>query len=266
MQRFIGRTAVVTAAASGIGLAIARRFAEEGANVVMADINEAALAEQVVALGVPADRVLALRTDVSVQADMQALMEEAVARFGAIDILANNAGIGCWGYVTEVSYERWRKTFDVTVDSIFFGMRFALPHLIAARGAVINTASISGLHGDYGFAAYNAAKGAVVNLTRNLAIDHAKDGVRVNAVAPGLIETPATRWMRENNTIMEDYLPRMPMGRPGKPEEIAAAVAFLASDDASYITGHCLVVDGGLTAHTGQANFKRLFPERQAST
>ena len=172
---------------------------------------------------------------------------------------------GSNSYVTEISAERWHRTFQVTVDSVFYGVRFALPHLIAARGAVINTASISGLFGDYGFAAYNAAKGAVVNLTRNLAIDHAKDGIRVNAVCPGLIETPATRWMRENNTIMEDYLPRMPMGRPGKPEEIAAAVAFLASDDASYVTGHCLVVDGGLTAATGQANFKRLVPERPAS-
>jgi len=199
-------------------------------------------------------------------AEFEAAVAATVERFGRLDVLCNNAGIGCWGYVTEISYERWQRTFQVTVDSVFFGMRFSLPHLIASRGAVVNTASISGLHGDYGFAAYNAAKGAVVNLTRNLAIDHAKDGIRVNAVAPGLIETPATRWMRENNTIMEDYLPRMPMGRPGRPEEIAAAAAFLASEDASYITGHCLVVDGGLTAHTGQANFKRLFPERPAST
>jgi len=265
MQRFTGKTVIVTAAASGIGLAIARRFAAEGANVAMADINAEALAGESAVLGLPAERLLTRVTDVSVMADVEALVAETVQKFGALNVLCNNAGIGCWGYVTEISAERWHRTFQVTVDSVFYGMRFALPHLIAARGAVINTASISGLFGDYGFAAYNAAKGAVVNLTRNLAIDHAKDGIRVNAVCPGLIETPATRWMRENNTIMEDYLPRMPMGRPGKPEEIAAAVAFLASDDASYVTGHCLVVDGGLTAATGQANFKRLFPERPAS-
>lgn len=266
MQRFIGKTVIVTAAASGIGLAVARRFANEGANVVMADINAEGLAEQSATLDLPPERLLTQVMDVSVMGDFEALVAATVTKFGGLDVLCNNAGIGCWGYVTEVSYERWHKTFAVTVDSVFFGMRFSLPHLIRSRGAVINTASISGLYGDYGFAAYNAAKGAVVNLTRNLAIDHAKDGVRVNAVCPGLIETPATRWMRENNTIMEDYLPRMPMGRPGKPEEIAAAAAFLASEDASYITGHCLVVDGGLTAATGQANFKRLFPERPAST
>jgi meso-butanediol dehydrogenase/(S,S)-butanediol dehydrogenase/diacetyl reductase len=265
MQRFAGRTAIVTASASGIGLAIARRFAAEGANVVMGDINEDGLREQAAALGVPLTQFMVQRCDVTVEDDVRALVDGAAERFGRVDILANNAGIGCWGYVTEVSYERWRRTFDVCVDSIFFTMRHALPHLIASGGAVVNIASISGLFGDYGFAAYNAAKGAVVNLTRNLAIDHAKDGVRVNAVAPGLIETPATRWMRENNAVMGDYLPRMPMGRPGRPEEIAAAVAFLASDDASYISGHCLVVDGALTAHTGQANFKRLVPERPAS-
>lgn len=265
MERFAGKTVIVTAAASGIGLAIARRFVDEGANVVMADINTEALAEQSASLELPPERLLTQVMDVSVMADFEALVNATAEKFGGVDVLCNNAGIGGWGYVTEISYERWHKTFAVTVDSVFFGMRFCLPHLIRSRGAVINTASISGLYGDYGFAAYNAAKGAVVNLTRNLAIDHAKDGVRVNAVCPGLIETPATRWMRENNTIMEDYLPRMPMGRPGKPEEIASAVAFLASDDASYITGHCLVVDGGLTAATGQANFKRLFPERPAS-
>lgn len=262
MTRFQDKIIIVTAAASGIGLAIARRFAAEGARLALADVNEDALREQSAAFGLAADRLLLQRADVSEMDQVEALIAATVEKFGRIDVLANNAGVGSYGYVTELPIERWRRVFAVDVDSIFYTVRFALPHLIASRGNVVNTASISGLYGDYGFAGYNAAKGAVVNLTRNLAIDHAKDGVRFNAICPGLTETPATRWMRENEEIAAAYADRLPMGRPGKPEEMAAAVAFLASDDASYITGHCLVVDGGLTAATGQPNFKRIMPTR----
>jgi meso-butanediol dehydrogenase/(S,S)-butanediol dehydrogenase/diacetyl reductase len=141
------------------------------------------------------------------------------------------------------------------LDSVFWACRAALPALKEGRGAIVNTASISGLSGDYGFAAYNSAKGAVVNLTRNLAIDHARDGVRVNAVCPGLTATPLTLKFTGRQDIMAEYDRRIPLRRPGRPEEMAAAIAFLASDDASYVTGHCLVVDGGLTAATGQPNF-----------
>ena len=262
MNRFQDKVVIVTAAASGIGLAISRRFAREGASLSLSDINDKALHEQITAMALPPERVLASRTDVTKIDEMEALIAATVDRFGRIDVLVNNAGIGCFGYLTDIEVDLWKRVFATDVDSIFYSVRFALPHLIRAGGCIVNTASISGLYGDYGFAGYNAAKGAVVNLTRNLAIDHAKDGVRVNAICPGLTETPATSWMRASADVMEAYADRLPMGRAGKPEEMAAGVAFLASDDASYITGHCLVIDGGLTAATGQPNFKRLLPKR----
>jgi meso-butanediol dehydrogenase/(S,S)-butanediol dehydrogenase/diacetyl reductase len=255
MERFGDKVVLVTAAGSGIGAAAAARVLAEGARgLLIADIDAERLERQAAALSAP-DRVLAHRADVTEEAQVEAMVAAAVARFGALDVLVNNAGFGSFGRVTDVSTENWRRVQAVCLDSVFFGCRAAMPHLKARRGAVVNTASISGLFGDYGFAAYNAAKGAVVNLTRNLAIDHARDGVRVNAVCPGLTATPLTLKFTGRQDVMAEYGRRIPMGRPGRPEEMAAAIAFLASDDASYVTGHCLAVDGGLTAATGQPNF-----------
>lgn len=148
----------------------------------------------------------------------------------------------------------------VDLHSVFYGCRSAIPHLRrAGGGAIVNTASISGLFGDYGLAAYNAAKGGVVNLTRAVAIDHARENIRVNAVCPGAVDTALTEPLLANPTLVEEYRKLMPMGRVGRPEEIAGAVTFLASEDASFITGAALVVDGGVTAATGQPNFTRGF-------
>ena len=254
MDRFNGKVALITAAGSGIGAAAAARLLAEGASVCLVDLNAEALAAQQAALG-RSDRVLTQIADVTEAAPVNAAVAACVARFGGLDVLVNNAGGGRFGRIEEITPEDWRQVHALCLDSVFHGCRAALPHLRERRGAIVNTASISGLYGDYGFAAYNAAKGAVVNLTRNLAIDHARDGVRVNAVCPGLTATPLTVKFTGRQDIMAEYDRRIPLRRPGRPEEMAAAIAFLASTDASYITGHCLVVDGGLTAATGQPNF-----------
>ena len=180
-------------------------------------------------------------------------------RFGRLDVVFNNAGIGAFGKTPDLDPETWLRTFAVDVHSVFYGCRAAIPFLReSGGGAIVNTASISGLGGDYGLSAYNAAKGAVVNYTRAAAIEHAREDIRINAVCPGPIETPLASPLINHPKVAPAYAELIPMGRPGRSEEVAAAAAFLASDDASYITGAMLVVDGGITAATGQPNFHAL--------
>jgi meso-butanediol dehydrogenase/(S,S)-butanediol dehydrogenase/diacetyl reductase len=260
-MRFEGKVVIITGAASGIGLAAARRFGSEGASLSLADVNAEALKAEAEALDIGKKRLTAHRVDVSIEQELNDLVAATVEQFGRIDVLINNAGVGSFGYVTEVTPEDWRRVIAVDLDAVYLGSRAAMPHLMKTNGNIVNTASISGMFGDYGFAAYNAAKAGVINLTRSMALDHAPHGVRVNAVSPGLIRTPLAAPLHEDNRIMGEYARLVPMGRAGKPEEIAAAMAFLASDDASYVTGFNLVVDGGLTAATGQPNFNRLLRE-----
>jgi meso-butanediol dehydrogenase/(S,S)-butanediol dehydrogenase/diacetyl reductase len=254
-MRFSGKVAVVTAAASGIGAATAARLAREGAYVYLSDIDREALARQAEALQDIGSQISTVAADVTNPDEVSALIETAVRERGRLDILINNAGMGSFGRVTEVTPENWHRVFQICVDSVFYASRSAIPHLIGTRGNIVNTASISGLLGDYGFAAYNAAKGAVINLTRNMALDYSRDNIRVNAVCPGLVATPLSLKLRGNEAVMAEYDRLIPLGRAGEPEEIASAIAFLASDDASYVTGVNFAVDGGITAATGQPNF-----------
>ena len=256
-MRFDGKVVVITGGASGIGLAAARRFHSEGASVVVADLNDELGATVVRELG--PERVLYQHADVAEWTDVEALMRRAAEAFGGLDVLFNNAGVGSFGVTPDLAIDEWRRVIDIDLSGVFYGCKAAIP-LMRARGggAIVNTASISGLRGDFGFAAYNAAKGAVVNYTRAAAIDHAREGIRINAVCPGPVDTPLIAGVNQMPGVRELWDEAVPLGRFATPEEIAAVVAFLASDEASYIVGAAIPIDGGLTAHTGQPNLPRL--------
>lgn len=258
-DRFEGKVAVITGAASGIGAATARLMAGEGAAVVVADVNEAA--GQALAGQLGDERAMFHACDVADRGQVEGLIEAAIRRFTRIDILFNNAGIGCFGQTPDLDPETWSRVIAIDLNSVFYACRAAIPHMRrTGGGAIVNTASISGLAGDYAFTAYNAAKGAVINYTRALAIDHAADNIRVNALAPGLIDTPLTAGAKQMSGLYDAWTAAVPMKRPGTPEEMAKVVAFLASDDASYVTGAVMVADGGKTAHTGQPDLRAFLP------
>ncbi|MDA7088611.1 SDR family NAD(P)-dependent oxidoreductase [Pseudomonas sp. SA3-5] len=250
------KRAIVTGGASGIGEQAVRLFLEQGARVVIADMNAErgqALADE---LG---DNVIFCEVNLSEPAQIETLIKQAVEALGGLDILVNNAGYGIYGRTHLIDPVDWYKIIEVNLNALFHTCRHALPHLMKQGGSIINTASVSGTRADYGFNAYAAAKGGVLNYTRNLALDYAEDGIRVNAISPGLIETPLTTPLRGHPGALEEYLHNIPMARAGQPIEIAKVMLFLASDLASYVTGQEIAVDGGVTAWNGQPRFSRHF-------
>jgi meso-butanediol dehydrogenase/(S,S)-butanediol dehydrogenase/diacetyl reductase len=247
-QRFAGKTVVVTGASSGIGDGIARRFAAEGANLVLAARRKDRLTALAAEIGM--DRALPVTTDVTSQDEVQAMIDAGAARFGGIDVVVSNAGVGLGKEFAETTLADWRLIMSTDVDSCFFGAQAALPYLKDSRGSIVQIASASGLGGDRRLAAYNAAKGAVVNFTRGLAFDLGQFDIRVNTVAPSLTgpEEMATKYA----DMIERFNQRRALRGFSTPADVAAAVSFLASDDARFITGTILPVDGGITAGSGQ--------------
>lgn len=260
-NRFEGRAALVTGGASGIGAATARRLVREGARVLIADRDH----EKGEALAADLPAVTFQPCDVSEPSQIEAAVNRAKALFGGLDILFNNAGIGGVSQdSTELDPAIWRQVMAINIDAIFHACRHTIPMMRARGGGVIvNTASISGLGGDYNFTAYNASKAAVINYTKALALDHAKDGIRVNAVCPGLIETALTSGLKQVPALLEHWTSRIPLRRTGTAEEIANVVCFLASDEASYMTGSIVVADGGTIAGTGQPDVKAFLASQQ---
>jgi len=250
MNRFKDKTVLVTGAASGIGLAVARRFLDEGARVVMLDIEAAKLKEAAASL--PQDRVLLQVGDTAEKATATAAIQAAVERFGALHILVNNAGMATEGDITKTSEEDFDRVMAVNVAGYFHMAKAAMPALVKTRGSIVMTSSVSGLGGDWDMFAYNTSKGAVSNMVRAMAMDAAKHGVRVNAVNPSFTKTGMTEDMVNDSELVAKFNERMPLGAPADPEGVAAAMVFLASDDARLITGVNLPVDAGLMASNGQ--------------
>ena len=242
-DRFAGRRVVVTGAASGIGFEMARLFLAEGAQVLAADLDPSAIPDGAVGHAV----------DVADETEVEAMVAAATDRWGGVDVLCNNAGVGSTTDVLGCSAEEWDRLFGVNVRGVFLGIRAVLPGMLAqGAGAIVNTASVAGMIGLRDRAAYCATKGAVISLSKQVAVQYAGTGVRCNCVCPGTVDSPWVGRLLESaedpSAARRTLVARQPVGRLGRPDEVARAALYLASDDAEFITGTALIIDGGLTA------------------
>ncbi len=254
MNRFEGKAVIITGGNSGIGLATARLFLEEGAKVVLAARNEVRGREALASLAFATDRLIFIPCDVRLRSDCARVVQQTVETFGRLDVLFNNAGVVYIDHtVVNTPEEMWDETIDVNLKGVYLMSQAAIPVMVnGGGGVIIHNASVFGLVGGMGAAAYCAAKGGVVLLTKAMALDHAAQNIRVNCICPGSVDTPMLRAEMEELGGIEKMKPifaaRHPLNRISSAEEVARAVLFLASDEASFITGVALPIDGGRTA------------------
>ena len=251
MGKIDGKVAIITGAASGIGKATAILFAQEGAKVVVADVLDKLGEETVKTINESGGKAVFVHADVSKAEDVKNMVKKAVDTYGRLDIIFNNAGIeGATADTANYPESVFDKVIAINLKGVWLGIKYAVPELLKnGGGSIINTSSVAGLVGFAGLSAYNATKGGIIQLTKTAALEYAKQNIRVNCIAPGVIETPMVeRALKGQPEAKAAFIQIEPVGRFGKPEEIAKAALFLASDDSSFVTGTVLTVDGGLTA------------------
>ena len=251
-QRFEGKTVIVTGSSSGMGLATARRFAAEGANVVLNSRSRDDLEQ--VATDFDKARVLIVPGDVSARDFAPSLVKQTIEAFGRLDVLVSNAGVATFGMLTDSEEDDIDTVIDVNVKGTLRVMKAAIPELAKTEGSIVCTSSVSGTGGDWLLPIYCASKGAVTNLVRAMALQLGEQRIRVNAVCPSLTRTEMADGVIGNEPLKEQFMQRIPLGRAGEPEDVADVIAFLASDDARFVNGVNLAVDGGLSASNGQPN------------
>lgn len=250
----IEKSAIITGGGTGMGAATAKRLVEDGWNVTIFGRRQNKLEDVLAAIAKP-DQTLAIPGDVTNRKDVQRLIDTHLEKFGRLDGLVNNAAIVAGGSIGDVTIESWKQVMAINVEGVFNTINLSIEHLKKTKGAIVNVSSVSGVRGDWNFSPYCASKGAVTNFTHSLALELGAQGVRINAVAPSLTDTEMASFVTESEEMMAKVRNRMPLGRAARPDEIAAPIAFLMSEDASFINGAILPVDGGIMASNGQPNF-----------
>ena len=253
MNRIEGKVAIVTGGNAGIGEAVAKRFADEGASIVVTGRRQSELDRVVAGIRLNKGKALAVAGSVTDEAHAQDVARRTLESFGRIDVLVNNAGIGDFGKrLHEIDDTTWSNVMDVNLTGVFRMTRAVVPQMLKqGRGSIVNISSIASLVGIPTSTAYTASKGGIDALTRALAIDYAKDGIRCNVVNPGLIDTPMAAPLMANANMLEPILAQYAIRRPGTPDEVANMVLYLASDEAAWVTGGTFTIDGGMTVAKG---------------